>query len=68
MKVTIELDDDIIYAIANKKGVENGYTRLSEEGISDDLNAMYAAAFEDGMHYMLDLINQKSNNGESTTI
>jgi len=56
MKVTIELDDDIIYAIAQKQGVKRGYDCLSNPDVDGDLTQMYAAAFEEGMHYVIELI------------
>ena len=58
MKVTIELDEDIIYAIAQKKGIENGYDWSCNEDFKD-INYAYALAFQDGMEYILNLINQQ---------
>lgn len=62
MKVTLELDEDIIYAIAQKKGIENGYRRLSDPEVDGDLTAMYAAAFSDGMTYLLELFQKGESN------
>lgn len=59
MKVTIELDDDIIYAIAQKQGIKRGYDCLTEPDVDGNLSLMYAAAFEEGMHYVIDLIEKK---------
>ena len=59
MKVTIELDDDIIYAIAQKQGVKRGYDCLSDPDVEGNLSLMYAAAFEEGMRYVIDLIEKK---------
>lgn len=66
MKVTIELDDDIIYAIAQKKGVENGYKALSDPDVEGDLTQMYAIPFADGMRYVLTLIEQNNGTDSST--
>ena len=59
MKVTIELTDDIIYAIAQKKGTENGYDWSCMDDFND-VNAAYASAFEDGMRYVIDIVNQQT--------
>lgn len=66
MKVTIELDDDIIYAIAQKKGVENGYNALSDPDVDGDLTQMYAIPFADGMRYVLTLIEQSNGTDNQT--
>lgn len=57
MKVTIELDEDVIYGIARSKAVRNSYDKLSE--CSDDLTEMYAVAFADGMQELLKLIEKE---------
>jgi hypothetical protein len=60
MTVTVDLDDDIIYAIAQKQGVKRGYDCLTDPDVDGNLTLMYAAAFEEGMRYIIDLID-KSN-------
>ena len=57
MKVTIELNEDVIYGIARNKAVHNAYDKLSE--CSDDLTEMYAVAFADGMPELLKLIEKE---------
>lgn len=58
MIVTVELDDDMLYAIARKKGIENGYDWGTDPQTEGDLNERYAMAFEDGMRYIIDLLEQ----------
>lgn len=57
MKVTIELNEDVIYGIARSKAVHNAYDKLSE--CSDDLTEMYAVAFADGMEYLMNLLKEE---------
>ena len=54
--ITINLDDDIIYAIAQKQGIKRGYDCLSDFDVAGDLSLMYAAAFEESMRYVINLI------------
>ena len=63
MKVTIELEDHILWAIAKKQGEIKGYD-WSCDNQDYTVNDQYAAAFEDGMRYMLDLIDQQSKEKE----
>jgi hypothetical protein len=51
MKVTLELTNEIIWAIANEKAQESAYDRL--QGMEDSLNDMYATAFRDGIMWSL---------------
>lgn len=59
MKVTIELNEMIIEAIAYSQAEKNAYDKLSEDGVKDDLTEMYAVAFADGMEYLMNLIEGK---------
>lgn len=56
MVITVDLDDDIIFAIAQKHGIKRGYDCLSDPDVDGNLTLIYAAAFEDGMRYIIDLI------------
>ena len=54
MKVTIELDEDVIYGIALSKAHDNAYDKLSD--CFEDMTESYAVAFADGMRYLKDLL------------
>lgn len=53
MKVTLELDDALIDAIADKVSLEEAYDWGSNPDTEGDLNAQFADAFARGMRYLL---------------
>ena len=65
MKISLELNDKIIKAIANIMADENAYDKL--EGW-DDLNEMYAIAFEDGVKWVLTQIGEQKENDKDIVL
>lgn len=71
MKVTIELDDDIIWVLARRTAeacADSWYDACSSDGVLTlkDKKALYKHAFYDGMHYLLTLIEQSNNDTKAT--
>lgn len=56
MKVTINLDDNIIYAIAKTQADNNAYDWFEDN--AGDANALYENAFAEGMKHLLNIINE----------
>lgn len=59
MKVTIELDELIVRAIADTQAAEVAYDWFDCGDGTPDATALYSRAFEDGMNYLLNLINHQ---------
>ena len=56
MKVTVELDKYMVKAIADRIALDRAYDWGTNPDWKDDLNELYAAAFAEGMDYVIKLV------------
>ena len=53
MTIKVQLDDTMIEAIAHCVAMRKAYDWGTNPDLKDDLNELYAAAFADGMKYLV---------------
>ena len=56
MRISIELNEELIDAIAQVKSTEDSFDRISDA--MECINEAYAIAFADGAKFILKLINE----------
>ncbi len=56
MKVTVELDKYMIDAISERIALDRAYDWSTNTDWKDDINELYAAAFAEGVDYVIKLI------------